>query len=575
MFDSNLRLRKRLDDLGGVICGAQAIILNAENALADLLVLQLNLLLFTAEDAARAMAIAIQFARDMAPALGVNAASASALGTAAFGLAWIVKMNNQALGTENVIPGNQLKGTMAPTVGPTTAIRTTASTTAPRTTSSTSSSSSSSLVGCLADCTMVGAIKRCQTQCPTPASGAPPKGTNYEVKTTTIRPWHPLPYSQQFPMKDPVAACAPGEDTAFPQRLFVESYAKFCLEADKSFDELRWMVNATGEQDTGQAHPFLKRDPPPTAEQYSGYNITLWWKPASDSEFICSKSCKDAFNQLAYSECGRRGDEQDTMAGTGGIDVGCGSYSYSIFSPSREPSITCRNHPLSAPQYDSDADGGPSVGSAINQWCGDNHGKRPDTENIYWRWGITQLGVPNRSSFWLRATANSCDRPESIVKDECVKSLTDGMTQCDPESVVTHGLTASIGCLVYDLDLSGVTRGESPPWDEKPAFPAPEFAPGKGLGGAANKPLCYDPSIQKGQKIFEDDLNKAIDAFCIEGKKIEGFGEDWEHMFRYPPDEQDSFYQEGRPMHLNLGAENKQNGGPDLYDNMDWCKYVP
>jgi hypothetical protein len=122
--------------------------------------------------------------------------------------------------------------------------------------------------------------------------------------------------------------------------------------------------------------------------------------------------------------------------------------------PVRNAKIVCRNSKLSAPISEKDADHGTSVEQAIDTWCGDNDGKDVGSDGIYWRWGITQLGVSNRSSFWLRA-AKTCDKPEKFNKLECKKALTDGMKQCDkgPE---THGHAASVDCLDYSIDLAAL-----------------------------------------------------------------------------------------------------------------------
>ena len=36
------------------------------------------------------------------------------------------------------------------------------------------------------------------------------------------------------------------------------------------------------------------------------------------------------------------------------------------------------------------------------------------------------------------------------------------MTHCDPDSGETHGSTASMGCLDYSLDLSGIMQDDNP-----------------------------------------------------------------------------------------------------------------
>lgn len=257
----------------------------------------------------------------------------------------------------------------------------------------------------------------------------------------------------------------------------------------------------------------------------------------------------------------------------------CGSYSFAIDTKAKEPvddkpeppkvSITCRNHPLSAPKHDTNAKGATSVESAMNKWCSDNN-EHAVGNDIFWRWGVTELDVPNRNSFWLRASMNGDKKEGKFSKDDCSAAIKAGIEQCDTGKDVNHGFTASVGPLDYSLDLSGVTQDGNPPWKEHPAFPAPEFAPGKKTGGAANRPICY---ADYGRKLSTTDLESAVNAFCRDGADIIGFGKHWANAFQYPPKGQPQFYaSQSSTMHLELFAETVQNGAPEPYDNMDWCK---
>jgi hypothetical protein len=243
-------------------------------------------------------------------------------------------------------------------------------------------------------------------------------------------------------------------------------------------------------------------------------------------------------------------------------------------SPVRNAKIVCRNSKLSAPINEKDADHGTSVEQAIDTWCGDNDGKDVGSDGIYWRWGITQLGVSNRSSFWLRA-AKTCDKPEKFNKLECKKALTDGMKQCDkgPE---THGHAASVDCLDYSIDFSGTTDDKIPPWTQKKEdekFPPPEDAEKKNGHGEGHAPNCDKGNGER--PLTDEDLNKAIDAFCQNGHEIRGFGKHWENMFDYPPAKEPQFYHQDKlTMHLTFGAETINNGGAQPYEDMGWCKYV-
>jgi hypothetical protein len=241
----------------------------------------------------------------------------------------------------------------------------------------------------------------------------------------------------------------------------------------------------------------------------------------------------------------------------------------------RKARITCRKHALSAPRRDENANGEISVEKAIDAWCRDNDGKDIPSDGIFWRWGVTQLGVPNRRSYWLRA-AQTCDNPGKFNRYECKKALMDGMENCDkgPE---THGLAASIACLDYSIDLGGTTDSAIPPWAAKPdtnKFPPPEDAARSNKNGAAYAPVCDEGRGMR--PLSDEDLNKAIDAFCQNGQKIRGFGKSWANMFDYPPKKTPQFYDYDRlTLHLTMGAEGiNNNGGRDPYADPKWCKYV-
>lgn len=119
---------------------------------------------------------------------------------------------------------------------------------------------------------------------------------------------------------------------------------------------------------------------------------------------------------------------------------------------------------------------------------------------------------------------NGDNKEAHFVKDECIAALTDSLAQCDSNSDVTHGFTASVGSIDYNVDLSGVTQDGNPPWNEKPAFPAPEFAAGKELGGSAHLPICYPSNVHLNGKLSHVDLEIAINAFCLDSAGIKEFG---------------------------------------------------
>ena len=157
-FKSNgNRVRVRQDDdWGAVICASEQVLLNTGPDLpfGDLLVLDIEPLPWTAQDAVRAMGAVMDFGRDLAANMGVSATVAASVATGVFALVTLNLIQSQPLRTENRIPGNQLKGAITPS----------ASLTKATITSSDSSSSSSG--PCTASCHMTGPIKGCETRCP-------------------------------------------------------------------------------------------------------------------------------------------------------------------------------------------------------------------------------------------------------------------------------------------------------------------------------------------------------------------------------------------------------------------------
>jgi hypothetical protein len=262
-----------------------------------------------------------------------------------------------------------------------------------------------------------------------------------------------------------------------------------------------------------------------------------------------------------------------------------------IKTPKVDAKITCRGNRLSAPKDDAaakeadskedNAKPATSVAKAIDEWCKENNGKEikgePGKVNIYGRWGVTELQVPERSSFWLRATLNKAGSAK-IEEEPCKTALRKGLDECDKDSKVTHGHTASMGDLDYHIDLSGVAeRPDSPPWDEKAGYPPPESAPGKDRKGAPNEPKCDEDIAAVPQSVVsEDRFEEAVKKYCQDqdGKKTEPFGRAFDHNFKYPKDGWDAG--KGMKTHLSIGVESVENKGNSRipYDNMDWCKYV-
>jgi hypothetical protein len=151
------------------------------------------------------------------------------------------------------------------------------------------------------------------------------------------------------------------------------------------------------------------------------------------------------------------------------------------------------------------------------------------------------------------------------------------MKQCGEEgNELTHGAKATGDCLDYSIRPSYMVDTDQPPWhqtNEKRKFPPPENAERKGGNGGDYKPLCNEGNGKI--PLSNDDLNKAIDWFCQDGIEPKGFGQYSDGFEDYPPRNEPQFYQDDSlTMFLTMAAETINNGGPDPYEDMNWCRYV-
>jgi hypothetical protein len=563
-----VRSRDVEDQLGEVVCAAREIVLNAgpSGPFGELGLLLGQEPIWTDADVQQAMFGVINMAVDAAEFLARPRQAMRIIAAASFLLAFNAIILMTPPSTTNYWSKTELDGTATASIG---SMTTSATSSLSTVSSTTSSSSSSGLVTCTASCTQIGNIRDCTTLCPTMTS-APPLST-YAVTTATIVPWT-VPYHAQIPIipiENYLAFCLPNEDTKFPIEKFNDTYTQFCDKADGSKEDVTWMVNSVGEQSQLQPRRFWRRD---TAE----YKFALWWRPETgDNVTECVVSCQESFQALSDNDSCRVGDDNGFLAGSGAIDIGCGTYSFTAHHQIQS-TVKCLNHPLDAPKNDKQASSGVSVESAIQTWCSDNDGHQFSSnsisDNVYWRWGVTQLDVPNRRSFWLRARPNGNNQQASFVKDECIAALTNGLEKCDPDSDVSHGFTASVGTIDYVLDLSGVTELDNPPWNEHPAFPAPEQVTAKG-SAKPQAPKCWNPAkYDIGRKVSPEDIEKAINAWCVNNSKIPGLATGTEGRM-YPPEGETPFYSDERtPMHIRLGVGTVETGESEPYGDMQWCE---
>jgi hypothetical protein len=68
-------------------------------------------------------------------------------------------------------------------------------------------------------------------------------------------------------------------------------------------------------------------------------------------------------------------------------------------------------------------------------------------------------------------------------------------------------------------------------------------------------------------------MKKAIDGFCQDGAEIKGFGPYGELTYNFPPQSTPQFYNDDKlHLHVDMRVQTVNNGGPQPYQNMDWCK---
>lgn len=92
---------------------------------------------------------------------------------------------------------------------------------------------------------------------------------------------------------------------------------------------------------------------------------------------------------------------------------------------------------------------------------------------------------------------------------------------------------------------------------------------------AANETALRCLGGQPTRQISDDELNRSINAFCKNGADIKGFGKYSENMIDYPPKGETQFYPNDRlTYHLTFGASTVNQGEPNPYKDMGWCKYV-
>ena len=110
----------------------------------------------------------------------------------------------------------------------------------------------------------------------------------------------------------------------------------------------------------------------------------------------------------------------------------------------------CKKLGWGAPQGDDDAKKDQtSVKTAIEDWCGEMDGKTLKNDDVLfkdWPIGFWKYWLSVR--FLKDAKDAACKDERKVTKDECIKTLTDGIEYCDPKGD-THGVSLSGKCLDY------------------------------------------------------------------------------------------------------------------------------
>jgi hypothetical protein len=153
------------DLIGAMICGAQALVLNASPgaAFADLASFQGKLPMWSSPDLMQAMQHVVAYAVAQARASNTSPEVATTVGYVAFYLAFKVIKEKVSLAKANWYAKTDLGGSATESMAPITA-----SITPTMVITATSTESSSSVLECSASCAMIGHIRDCNTWCPTP-----------------------------------------------------------------------------------------------------------------------------------------------------------------------------------------------------------------------------------------------------------------------------------------------------------------------------------------------------------------------------------------------------------------------
>lgn len=287
----SLSLLARDPDRNRALCGARGVYTNAgpQGALAELAIIAMPNLNFQDAQFRDAVNQFIQWAREGGNRINLPDPGIDSVAVLGFVLGMVRSLGN-TIQRITVLQSQYLNSDQYTVPMP--------SDTATATATSTTAACS---VSCEVRCAMYGAIKDCETACPTCSVTGEASPTAYATITTT--PWS---WPTEVAAAAPISKCD-GDQSNLPWNVFKDVYKNFCAEVDKDVTkELAWLVDGLGNQAEGtiaKRTGETKRTPPTDASQYKDWRITLKWEPRDSDKDYCLTSCADTYADLQGGDC--------------------------------------------------------------------------------------------------------------------------------------------------------------------------------------------------------------------------------------------------------------------------------
>ncbi|CZR51326.1 uncharacterized protein PAC_01201 [Phialocephala subalpina] len=144
-------------------------------------------------------------------------------------------------------------------------------------------------------------------------------------------PWNPLPQSS-LPVCDTLIS------SGVNNNLFAGLYPQFCSLIDGGDKTLPAGSDFTNADFKAPSKRSLDpRTPPASNKEYDGSKFHFKWTGSSGT---CGTDFSRAYQSIMTSTCGNSGSESNAMTLRGSVNVGCGTYTFSIENPADEPPPT-------------------------------------------------------------------------------------------------------------------------------------------------------------------------------------------------------------------------------------------